>query len=400
MSETVSLRQREFDSRQKVRELRRAVFEDNRLEAIPQLALAERELDSINKQRVSAEAGAAVGNGKIVSVKAENNLLGPNTTGIEVDVALRMASVPTALVHLFQAQDHPLIAYRIRNNKQSTKRLRLISYVEEYSARAVDTVEAEYLQPLDLRQIPTFFPHKVAVITELTRATVNVEIQDLDASTEIHKTVPVWLLPRSTAPLAIQDPSTGEAIDLTKYLGAYVTPNAPAILRYLRIAVGKHPQGRLVGYQVDEVEVTGEVKAIYEALRESAIKYINSVIDFTPASSDMISQRVRLPAESLESASANCIDGTVLMASLLEAASLNPAIVIIPGHAFLGWETWENSNRWRYLETTMLSTHSFDDACARGDQVAASWLAQDAERKLWKRMALRELRADGITPLQ
>ena len=46
-----------------------------------------------------------------------------------------------------------------------------------------------------------------------------------------------------------------------------------------------------------------------------------------------------LPRESLADKEANCINGTVLFASLLEGISMSPAIVLVPGHAFLAWET-------------------------------------------------------------
>jgi len=88
------------------------------------------------------------------------------------------------------------------------------------------------------------------------------------------------------------------------------------------------------------------------------------------------------------------------MASLLEGTSLNPAIVIVPGHAFLGWETWRNNGDWRYLETTMLGSHSFDDACIQGDKTALTWQAHDQRGKMFRRWSLRDVRAMGITPLE
>lgn len=399
LEEITELRRREFDARQIVRERRRAVFDQARLDDIPALAAAERELQAISDERVAAETAAGIGGGKVAAVTPEGNLLGRNTTGIEIDVELRMAAVPTALVHLFDPKSRPLVAYRVRNTKQNTRRLRLISYVEGYSARAIDTVEAEFQVPVDIAQLPAFFSDRLAAVTELTRASVNIEVQDLDAKTELHKTVAVWLLARNTAPLQVQDPATGKWLDMTKYLGAFVTPNAPAVMEYLRLAADRHPSKRLAGYQGDEAEVAAQVQAIYEALAASGARYVNSVIDFTPESGSA-TQRVRLPRESLKNTSANCIDGTLLMASLLEAVSLNPAIVIIPGHAFLAWETWRNNGNWRYLETTMMSTHSFADACQRGDQTAAKWLADGAGADTFKRMPLRELRAEGITPLE
>lgn len=91
----------------------------------------------------------------------------------------------------------------------------------------------------------------------------------------------------------------------------------------------------------------------------------------------------------------------MLVASLLEAISLHPAIVIVPGHAFAAWETFRNSGTWRYLETTMIATHTFDEACTRGDLTAKKWQEQDAVSPgMFKRLALRDLRAQGITPLE
>jgi hypothetical protein len=393
----LELRQREFDSRQIVRELRRAVFEHDELDVIGKLTEAERELQQISDLRAVAEAKAGVNYGQIVALKEESNLLGANTTGIEATVDLRMACVPTALVHLFDSSTQPLVTYRIRNANAKTKRLRLISYVEGYSASAVDTCEVE--GEVNVSQLPTFFPQNLSSVTELTRASVNVEVQDLDAKTEIHKTVPVWLLARTTAPLQVQDPSTGAWLDMTKYLGAFVTPNAPSVMKFVRIAVDKHPQKRLVGYQGDENEVTSQVRAIYEALATSGVKYVNSIIDFTPEAGSA-TQRVRLARESVENTSANCIDGTVLMASLLEAVSLNPAIVLVPGHAFLAWEAWRNSSKWRYVETTMISIAPFEDACARAEQVAAKWQASSGGPSTFKRLSVRDLRAQGITPME
>ena len=393
-------RRLEFDARQVAIALRRAVFEHGELDKVPELAAAEHTLRQRSDARAAAERKEGVDDGKIVAMATESNLLGPATTGLDVKVDLRMSSVVTSIVHLFEAKEQPLVSFRIVNSAAQTKRLKLVTYVEGFSAHSVETVEVETLVPVEAVQLPTFYPDKLAALTELTRATVNVEVQDLDARTEVHRTIPVWLLAQTTAPLKVKDPSSGTWKDMTRYLGAFVTPNAPPIMSYVRKALDKHPQKRLVGYQVDEAEVTAQVRAIYEALAESGIAYVNSIIDFTPETG-MNNQRVRRPRESLADKSANCIDGVVLLASLLEAISLNPAIVIVPGHAFLAWETGRNSGQWKYLETTMVSTHSFDEACTQAELTAAAWKATEVAGQptltLW---SIRELRAHNITPLE
>ena len=113
---------------------------------------------------------------------------------------------------------------------------------------------------------------------------------------------------------------------------------------------------------------------------------------------------VRLPRESLEQKEANCIDGTVLFASLLEAISMSPALVMVPGHAFLAWETWRGNGHWRYLETTMIGSDEFDVARARGESLAQTYSSQPQQpgvHALFRRWPLRELRSErGVFPME
>ena len=135
----------------------------------------------------------------------------------------------------------------------------------------------------------------------------------------------------------------------------------------IRAAVSQMPDGRMLGYQGDPDVVNQQVASLYRSLREAEIVYVNSVIDYG-AGSGQSTQRTRLPRESLSSRSANCIDGTVLLASLLEGISLNPAILLTPGHALVGWESWTGNGEWKFLETTMIGTAGFDAACNSGQR--------------------------------
>ena len=55
-----------------------------------------------------------------------------------------------------------------------------------------------------------------------------------------------------------------------------------------------------------------------------------------PASHEAIGQRITLADQVLESHQGNCIELTLLMASVLEAVGINSGVVIMRGHAFLG----------------------------------------------------------------
>jgi hypothetical protein len=407
-SKLTKLRHKEYLARLVVERLQREVYSQPdpaaSAELLDELADAEEALAAIEKDRIAAQE-KDTSTGLILKTRQVSGLLGAATTGLEAEVYLRMAHVPTAISHLFDAQRNPLVSSKVRNAGSSeTRRVRVTTFVEDYSAKAVDTAELKSSQEKEFKQMPTLFPDRLKAITELTRATLNVLVEDLDGKVELHKTQPIWLLARTSAPLAVEDPQTGEWQDMTPYFGAFVTPNAPSLMTYLRIAADHHPDGRLVGYQGAKENVPLQVQAIFEALKqESQITYVNSLVDFNP-DQGAASQRVRLPRESLADREANCIDGTVLVASLLEGISLSPAIVLVPGHAFVAWETWSDSNEWNYLETTMIGTHTFEQACASGESQAKrqeSLAKSTGNPYHFRRMPLRILRVRyGITPME
>jgi hypothetical protein len=353
------------------------------------------------------EASASVPRALVVDTTDKSGLLGPASTGLEVVVDLRMTHVPTSICHLFDPETHPLVTCRMAKAlgvAGGIRRLRVTCAVEGYSAPAIATTELEKTAPVELDLLPTFFPERLREVTELTRATVTVLVEDLDnGKVEVHRTGAVWLLARNAAPLTVLDPKTGRYQDLTQYFGAFVTPNDPMVMAFLAKVRDHHPGKQLAGYQGDRAGVVAQVKAVYEAVAaEVDVSYVNSTIAFSPTDTVAV-QRVRLPRDVLADGAANCIDGTVLLASLLEAMSLNPGIVTVPGHAFLAFEEWADSGDWKFVETTMLGTHPFEAASARADAQAASLRAQSekaSDPSLFRLRPLRELRNTfGIVPM-
>ena len=124
---------------------------------------------------------------------------------------------------------------------------------------------------------------------------------------------------------------------MPEMLAAFVTPNHPSIDNILIEASnllkdsGKDPS--LEGYQKGDINrVREQVSALYTALRNQFITYIGP-----PQSFSGQGQRIRLSSEVLEKKMATCLDTTVLFASCLEAVSLNPLLILIKGHSFIGF---------------------------------------------------------------
>lgn len=391
----------QYRARLRVNTLRRSVFEQDdptsSADLLTALQDAESALATLEWQPDADDDPPEIEDGDRFEIRGEQS------TGLVATVDLRMAQLPTSVYHLFDRADHPLVTCTVRNASDRTRRLRITSFVDGYSARAVDTIDLDSYAQTTVGQLPTLFPDRLTGLSELSSATVNVLVEDLDGRIELHRTQAIPLLPRQTAPMAVRDPATKRWTDLSRYLGAFVTPNAPVIMSFLRQVAAHHPQGHLAGYEGDQDDVTLQLQAAFDALKAAGITYVNSLIAFSP-DDGTATQRVRTPSESLADKEANCIDGTVLMASLIEACSMSAALVIVPGHAFVAWETREGSGTWRYLETTMIGSSTFAEACSAAEKLADHYtqLAQQtgdgAQFRLWSLTELRSVH--HIMPLE
>src|SRR5690606_33680790 len=93
------------------------------------------------------------------------------------------------------------------------------------------------------------------------------------------------------------------------------------------------------GYQTkDKERVLQMVSAMFRAIQSHEIVY-----SAMPPSFEKTGQRIRLLDKVIETKFGNCIDLSLLFASLLEAIDLNPIIVLTSGHAFVG--VWLEDHR-------------------------------------------------------
>jgi hypothetical protein len=69
---------------------------------------------------------------------------------------------------------------------------------------------------------------------------------------------------------------------------------------------------------------------------------------------NIASQYVRTLQESFVNTQANCVDGSVLFASVLRKLGIEPFLGIVPGHMFVGYYLDREMTTRSFLETTML----------------------------------------------
>ena len=126
------------------------------------------------------------------------------------------------------------------------------------------------------------------------------------------------------------------ARSIPEMLAAFVMPNHPAVEPILKEAASVlktwTEDSSLSGYQTGNPKrVWQTVAALYAALRKLGISYINP-----PASFEAMGQKVRTPDRIVETRLGTCLDLSLLCASCIEAAGLNPIIAIQNGHAYPG----------------------------------------------------------------
>lgn len=339
-------------------------------------------------------------------------LKGLATNEVEVVVDLRMPCVATSLVRLFSVNRTPLVSVHVRNGGERPRRFCVSTRVEGFSAAALETVRCLPGEVQAVDQFPTFFTEAITRLDEFCVASLSVEVTDLESGAGIlRRTIPVRLLARQTAVLYQLDPQSGAYVDLRHTLGAWITPNARSVLELLRTAANFSKLRAMSGYQVDEAGVLEHVRAIYEALKAAEIVYVNSVDAFGGVDGQFL-QRVRTPSESLACKSANCIDGTVLMASLLEATGIEAGIVFVPGHAYLSWLKRKPATRdrlppelehptshldmWEYIETTLIGGGSFEQAREHARVATSKFVDTD----LLELVSVAQIRQANVTPME
>ena len=146
------------------------------------------------------------------------------------------------------------------------------------------------------------------------------------------------------------------------FFAAYVNEDHPMIDQILREALNTRIVNKFLGYQARNTAaaVDKQVYALWNVLQKRNFRY-SSVSNTSLSSNVVISQRVRTFEDALNSSQINCVDGSVLFASLLRAINIEPILVRIPGHMFVGYYTDSNRKNVNFLETTMIGDVDLDD---------------------------------------
>ncbi len=282
------------------------------------------------------------------------------------------------------------VTVRILNTTRERLKNRITVQVPGWSDQEIQVVE---VAPGDSRTVvfaPTFLPRLFAN-REIVPATAVVTSTSLDGQVQYTETVPVRLR-------AAEDMYWGPQFRYAPFIAAWVTPHDAQVGEILSRAKEFMPGRRLPGYEpwkntAAQVHSTYEqARAIYRALQEHGISYVKSSTTFGQHLD--VSERVRFPRESLRQVSANCIDGAVLYASLFENLGMDPVVILVPGHAYVGVREAQHSDNYLYIETAITGRATFETAVLSASRGLNKFRPEQVLR-----IGIGKSRQEGIYPM-
>ena len=200
--------------------------------------------------------------------------------------------------------------------------------------------EGEYIAPYESAIVSTVKQEETVRVTEFEIVPVAAKLLELtervNTSFKITVIASGEIICEEEYELALMpfDQWLGTSI-LPQTLVSFITPNHPAISSLILKAAAKlkdlSGSSSFHAYQAgNSNDVRMQVAAIYAALHDEGIVYRG-----LPASYEAVGQRITLPDQVLATKLGNCIELTLLFASVLESVGINCGIIIQKGHAYL-----------------------------------------------------------------
>lgn len=194
---------------------------------------------------------------------------------------------------------------------------------------------------------------RLAEIEQSVPATVtySVKVNGIDLG---QQTRPIRIRSVNDVPFEVVQ-SDGKVADLSPLFAGYVDESDPIVQAVLQKALHYGAVKAFDGYQRGPEDVRMQVFAIWNVLQRDHVRYSS----ITTASADspsghVRSQSVRFIDQSLQTQQANCVDGSVLLASILYKIGIDPILVVKPHHMFVGYFLDGAHKQVEFLETTMI----------------------------------------------
>src|SRR5579859_7930126 len=283
-----------------------------------------------------------------------------------------------------------VITVTIANHENISLRRRIAVQVVGWSDQEIQIAELSAGAEKTYLFAPTFLP-RFYKNHEIAAATAAISITDMAGHPVYETTAPVHL--RSS-----EDMYWGSDFKYAPFIASWVTPHDAHVEAVLARAKNYLRDRRLPGYEnwknrdLQEQETYREAGAIFAALKHMGLSYVKSSMTFGDHKN--LSERIRMPRESLDLSSANCIDAAVTYASLFENLGMDATVVIVPGHAYAGVRVADGAPKFLFIDVALTGRATFEAAVASAEKGLAKY-----DSSFVKRILIQDAREAGIYPL-
>ncbi len=306
----------------------------------------------------------------------------------------------TVLYHLYGSILDDFVVVNISNRSDEKALFLLETQIDGYSTVSSDTVEVAAGETVEVRQNPRLIPESMEKLNAQRYANFVIRVTLLtDGEDELLLSESDEILLYSRRDCAwVYGYDEQENNDL---LAVFITPHDPAVEELLRRAADYTESGQIgAGYGGVELDMDGRIwdwlEAIWKAEEDYDLTYVSTWVSFAPESI----QRIRLPYEVLEQQGGNCIELAFLYASAAEALDLEPAIVLVPGHAYLAVRTDTVNAQYYFVETTLIGQTDFAEAVSYGyDSWEEDGPLEEAGEANYGWVTVKDAREWGVLPL-
>jgi hypothetical protein len=195
----------------------------------------------------------------------------------------------------------------------------------------------------------------------------------VDGQSEAEATLVCTVHSVNEAVSRIFNSAAGQWQDTSVCFAAFVNEDHPWINTLLQEAMAGGGVHSFTGYQFGAQAALQQAQAVWDALAARGLSYVNVATD-SGTSPFVSTQYVRFLDQSVHDQGANCVDASVLFASILRRIGLRPVLLFRPGHCFTGFYDTPEGGRVVAFETTMLGSAPFAAAAAEGAKELQSTL--------------------------
>ena len=181
----------------------------------------------------------------------------------------------------------------------------------------------------DEKEIELTIPYCKAVREDTSAHEVTAHVTDVCGTAVVHKVSTLKIRSK-------YDLNLGE---LCLRSAQFVNPRNEAVVELVHDATGPLAEAMdgnysVMGYQHRGKHVVKQLKSVYDMFHNLGMRYVSDTFTFNRSAESY--QYVRTPDKVLEDCSGNCLELSILYASIIEAMGLEPVIAFPPGPAIVG----------------------------------------------------------------